>query len=600
MPTSLPGAFAPSRAKVVTRVSAKEDAILFWNSVALDTVAADIDRASDNKPDTAPEAAGPVLGARALAMVHLAMLEAYNAASGTGFPTYLGVGNGPTNLPSPPPVGGPGSFIFRLPAVAASGAAYTVLTTIFTNQRQRHNAGLEQCKVAFQANESGGLFDTYFAYGHAVAERVLLLRRDDPVNNIVESRPAGGFKPDLYNGGYDDATAYAPRYGFDAALFSSQKRYSLREPSEFAAQNSVLPDDVEYLNWKGIEPAQLNSIPADRRRTERETQTGVYWAYDGPKGLGTPPRLYNQIIRQVAIARGNSEYQNASLFALANIAMADAGTLAWQQKYKSFYYRPSTGMPANGLPNWKPLGAPRSNQIDAAANFTPNFPAYPSGHATFGAAALHILRLFYPKEQGGVDIGNRGPDRLLENLTFVSDELNGRTTDSAGFPRPRVPRKHPGGLWEMIIENGLSRAFLGVHWTFDAFKVVKSNNGLGRTPDFTSPGSDLIGGVPLGLTIAEDIWKNAGKARVEGEFIAVPKRSSAPAAVQAYTIQTGDTLFSIATRFQTNVQELLDLNPYTFPDPDLIFVGQRMLVPSVRAAAQSVSVPSEATAAIIS
>jgi vanadium chloroperoxidase len=42
------------------------------------------------------------------------------------------------------------------------------------------------------------------------------------------------------------------------------------------------------------------------RRKVDETLIGVYWAYDGASGLGTPPRLYNQIIREIAIAKGNS------------------------------------------------------------------------------------------------------------------------------------------------------------------------------------------------------------------------------------------------------------------------------------------------------
>jgi hypothetical protein len=48
-----------------------------------------------------------------------------------------------------------------------------------------------------------------------------------------------------------------------------------------------------------------------------------------------------------------------------------------------------------------------------------------------------------------------------------------------------------------VIENGRSRVFLGVHWVFDAFAV--NSNG---DPDFT----ENVGGVRLGLTIAEDIF----------------------------------------------------------------------------------------------
>ena len=49
----------------------------------------------------------------------------------------------------------------------------------------------------------------------------------------------------------------------------------------------------------------------------------------------------------------------------------------------------------------------------------------------------------------------------------------------------------------MIEENGRSRVNLGVHWVFDAFSVDASSE-----PDLTRN----IGGVPLGLRIAEDIF----------------------------------------------------------------------------------------------
>jgi vanadium chloroperoxidase len=53
----------------------------------------------------------------------------------------------------------------------------------------------------------------------------------------------------------------------------------------------------------------------------------------------------------------------------------------------------------------------------------------------------------------------------------------------------------------MIRQNGRSRVDLGVHWVFDAFAV--DNNG---DPDLTQN----VGGVPLGLTIAEDIFQEGG------------------------------------------------------------------------------------------
>ena len=47
--------------------------------------------------------------------------------------------------------------------------------------------------------------------------------------------------------------------------------------------------------------------------------------------------------------------------------------------------------------------------------------------------------------------------------------------------------------------------------------------------------------------------------------------------LMTYVVRRGDTLSSIARRFNTTVEELLRLNPRE--DPDLIFVGETLLIP---------------------
>ena len=113
------------------------------------------------------------------------------------------------------------------------------------------------------------------------------------------------------------------------------------------------------------------------------------------------------------------------------MAMADAGIAIWESKYYYNFWRPVTGIreadagtgptgqgdgnPATiGDPEFSPLGAPASNLN--GPNFTPPFPAYPSGHAGFGGALFQILRKFLRKD----DI----------QFTFVSDEYNGVTKDA--------------------------------------------------------------------------------------------------------------------------------------------------------------------------
>ncbi|HLM01823.1 MAG TPA: hypothetical protein VK400_12265, partial [Pyrinomonadaceae bacterium] len=382
---------------------------------------------------------------------------------------------------------------------------------------------------------------TGFDFGVDVGNAILALRANDPGNESCGYRfsPARGrhrVDPDNPGQGF-----LAPFYGYRSRGFAISTRHALDQPP---FDNNKYKTALKEVRAKGIKPELTATLPGSlfgNRRDAEETTVGIYWAYDGANRLGTPPRLYNQIIREVAAKQGNNEGANARLFAFVNAAMGDAGILAWEQKYCHDFWRPVVGIREHdetlgpraphdvnvnfndGDPFWLPLGAPNTNR-PTMKNFTPNFPAYPSGHATFGAAAFHITRLFYGKgfEAGGTAVipggkpiikgGNLVKDDLFDGLGFVSEELNGMNQDNQGTVRPRHVRsfnfdngeKHlSGGLGRMIIENALSRVYLGVHWMFDAFA------GEDGKPEFNAAGLK-IGGVPLGLKIAEDIFLTGG------------------------------------------------------------------------------------------
>ena len=169
--------------------------------------------------------------------------------------------------------------------------------------------------------------------------------------------------------------------------------------------------DHDEVRAKGGAASQTTTT-----RTTDETVQGLYWAYDGAVRLGTPSRLYNQILREVAKTISNNTADNAKLFALVNVAMGDAGIYAWHYKYVHDYWRPVIGVreydPNFGWdaisgrhvgphcdPFWRPLGAPKTNDTaPGARSFTPPFPAYPSGHATFGGTVFEMIRLFYKQK----------------------------------------------------------------------------------------------------------------------------------------------------------------------------------------------------------
>jgi len=136
--------------------------------------------------------------------------------------------------------------------------------------------------------------------------------------------------------------------------------------------------------------------------------------------------------------------------------MGDAGIAAWDSKYVYNFWRPILGIRQAASvrnpftiadPNWQPLGAQADN--GSGTNFTPNFPSYVSGHATFGSAMFQILREYY------------GTDHIP--FSFQSDEYNGVTKDADGVVR-RPRTRFYANLTQAEIENHDCRIYLGVHW----------------------------------------------------------------------------------------------------------------------------------------
>jgi hypothetical protein len=211
-----------------------------------------------------------------------------------------------------------------------------------------------------------------------------------------------------------------------------------------------------------------DDIVTETERTDEQTIIGIFWAYDGTPSLCAPPRLYNQLAMTIAdVKHTDDTVELARLLALVNTAMADAGIAIWESKYFYDYWRPVTGIReadrgtgptgigdrnpwTEGDRFFSPLAAPASNL--SGPNFTPPFPAYPSGHAGFGGALFQTLRRFY------------GTDFIP--FKFISDEFNGVTEGADGEVRPVIERQY-SRLSQAEEENGQSRIYLGIHWRFD-------------------------------------------------------------------------------------------------------------------------------------
>lgn len=272
---------------------------------------------------------------------------------------------------------------------------------------------------------------------------------------------------------------------------------------------------------KVVSKGDINRAPSvPGGRSLPQEVIGIAWGYDGPSEIGTPPRLYMQVVMTIldAIearsAGALTTDDELSIVAGVAVAMADAAIDAWHYKYLPTHmmWRPIVGVrnavPGNGVtvPTFVPLGRPDTN--GSGVGLTPDFPAYPSGHATFGAAAFQLLRLFL-KQKGVATFGPDGVDNV--SFDFVSDEFDGRNKDPRTLqPRPYITLGH-SSLWKAIIDNSVSRVYLGVHWQFDG---ITKRNAANTDDEFGVPASPSelgkTGGVWLGAQIANQIAPKLG------------------------------------------------------------------------------------------
>ncbi len=430
-----------------------------WNQIAID--ASGLDHAPIAPGEDRAffrEQLGPGRSSRAMAIVHIAMFEAVNAIHG-GYKSYVGLASA--------------SPATSLPAAVAQ-AAHDTLVVLFPSQASSFDEALAD---DLEQIPSGRAKKNGVALGQRAASAILALRGDDGSEHD-EPRVGEGFLTSNQPGKWrqDPISTIPLALG---AYWDRVKPFVIDRADQFrvppppgldSPEYTVAFNEVKRLGGCGSNPAEcVGGTVTPTERTAEQTRIGIYWAYDGTPSLCAPPRLYNQIAMTVARKMGsdNDALELARLLALVNIAMADAGIAVWESKYYYQYWRPVTGIreadeqtgPTGlgdgnaatvGDKTYSPLGAPASNLI--GPNFTPPFPAYPSGHAGFGGALFEMLRNFYRT------------DRIP--FTFVSDEFNGITRDNNGVVRPLIPRSF-SSLSQAEEENGQSRIYLGIHWAFD-------------------------------------------------------------------------------------------------------------------------------------
>jgi hypothetical protein len=437
----------PQPAHVPFHTDSPADRLRHWNTISIDASGLDHTPVREGETRVFGEQVGPGRSSRAIAIVHIAMADAVASIRG-GFRRYSNIPNAPA-----------GASIHT----AISTAAAETLIAMFPSQRQKFAMLLAEDLIdapgTVQQKVNGILA------GHRAAAAILARSANDGSNH-PEPLLGIGYIPGLEPGEWrQDPISRSPvALG---AHWGEVRPFVLASASQFRVPPFPPMTSAQYTaSFNEVKRLGGDGVVTPTERTADQTHVGIYWAYDGTPSLCAPPRLYNQIARKIS-ENSDDVVALARLFALVNVAMADSGIAIWESKFFYKIWRPvggireadeGTGPSGDGDSNpntagdvdFSPLGAPASNLT--GPNFTPPFPAYPSGHAGFGGALFQVLRRFY------------GRDNVA--FTFTSDEFNGETRGNDGEIRPLLPRSFTS-FSQAEEENGQSRIYLGIHWSFD-------------------------------------------------------------------------------------------------------------------------------------
>jgi len=273
------------------------------------------------------------------------------------------------------------------------------------------------------------------AIGETTARAMLVARMNDgrfgPPPNLLPPAP-GVWRPTPPNFANDPA----PWIG-NVRTFIVPSAERLRSDGPNGLTSADYAEDFNEVKELG----SLTSIT----RTADQTDAAIFWQDHAHA-------LFNRIFRALVASEGLDIVDSARLFAMENLAAADASIGCWNDKYYWQFWRPITaireadtdGNPATEAdPAWLPLFDPSTSICNPPPLVTPPFPDHPSGHASNTSAFVHTLRNFFGTDRIAVSVFSnksctwRTFDRFSDILKEVIDArvwagIHFRTADTHG------------------------------------------------------------------------------------------------------------------------------------------------------------------------
>jgi hypothetical protein len=331
------------------------------------------------------------------AMVQAAVYDAVNAIAG-GYQPYLA-----STVRADP--------LFSQDAAAAT-AAFRVAAALAPSQvatlQSRYDASIAAI-TAVPAAKAGGI-----AVGEAAAAALLAARAHDGRDGAFtfvfgtepgqwrKSPPAFGVDPAPWVGNV------TPFMLPNAAMLRTRGPHSLTSEAYARDFNEV---------------KSIGSLTSTTR-TADQTMAAIFWQ-------SQPGGLYGGVMRSLSARYGLTTPQNARMFAMASLAMADGAIACWNDKYFWNFWRPIDAIHDGSLdgnarttgdPSWLPLFDPATATVPALT--TPAFPDHPSGHSCASSATLSALQNFFGKDRIAFDITSTRFPTQPRHFRSFSDALD--------------------------------------------------------------------------------------------------------------------------------------------------------------------------------
>ena len=364
----------------------------------------------------------PLHEGRAYAMMHIAIHDALNAIDRRSRPYAfdMRVGSGPA------------------PDAAVAAAARDVLVSTIGAlpfPPECVAAGLASVEAdyaaALSAISAGPAKTEGIALGQAAAAAILALRVGDGSDAPLQvSDFEQGTEPGEYRFTPGNTFVFAPGWA-DATPFALARGSQFRPRPPYDVRSKRFAADFNEVKALGGDGTTTPST-----RTADQTQIGLFW-------LESSPLAWNRLARSVSESQGLGLWENARLFGLLNIAMADGYIGSWDAKFHYLFWRPVTAIHTADTD-----GNPRT---EGDTSWTPLQPTYPipdydSGHSVQGGAGAEALKQFF------------GTDRIA----FKACSLTLPAGQTCADPEP-VFRSYDS-FSEAANENALSRIYVGIHF----------------------------------------------------------------------------------------------------------------------------------------